>query len=265
MFVKGLVLAVTVVAVFAILGSPAASGTGGPDGANPIQTPLFSATYSGGFVPFGYNTRRPYEHIVGKSGLHSRPQRLSPKKVAPALIPILQGQLTADEITQLDRMAVAAGLDKPKIDFGFPNTADVPELVVVYRGQTHVIVSSGVGEEGLTGEQQAHRADVRSIVSWLDARKPGRRVKPRALVAAAIKIDSSALEQNPPKVVMWPKKGTSLAMIGSCKAIGGDFDSTAVKLIGSQNSATRYQQNGIVYQVYARIFIPGDPGCNPLA
>ena len=88
----------------------------------------------------------------------------------PMLVPVRVETLAAADLKKLDRLARAAGLAHAKTDFGIPNTADVPDLLVLYRGQATKIRSYGIGEEVLPKAQRARRAKVEALLTFLTAR-----------------------------------------------------------------------------------------------
>jgi hypothetical protein len=223
--------------------------------------PVFAATRGGGFVPFGYDKRALSDHIVNADGSHYTPGAVDLQFPGPALFPVTKGQLSKAQLADLDQRVIAARLDATKVDYGIPNVADAPSLAVFYRGNTKIIMSWGIGEEGLTPEQQQNRAAAQEVLSWLDV-QPTKVMAPTALVMTAQISDPNNVRTDVKiKIVDWPKSSTPLASIGECAVLTGKKGKVAAALLSKQNSLTQYRSKGKVYVVYAHTYVPGDRGC----
>ncbi len=229
----------------------------------PAVSTVLTVGRFGGFVPQGYDIRSLHEHVVRSDGQHFVPGPVPASYPGPALSPVLVDQFTKAQLTTLDRRAKAAGLDRKSPDWGMPNTADVPNLVINYRGRSHTIPSYGVGEESLTKQQRAARASVKALVDGLVVKGPGMQYKPTAvvLIAQGVQPGDNDPSAPAPAVVDWPKGVPVLGNGGSCQVITGEPGKAVATLMASQNGLTQYRSEGFVYRVFARISVPGDRGC----
>ncbi len=224
-------------------------------------SPVFAATRGGGFVPFGYDKRALSDHIVNADGSHYKPGPVDYQFPGPALFPLNKGKLSKAQLAELDQRVVAARMDATKVEYGIPNVADAPSLAVFYRGNTKIIMSWGIGEEGLTPEQQQNRAATQEVLLWLDM-QPTKVMVPTAVVMTAQLADPNNVRTDVKiKIVDWPKSSTPLASIGECAVLSGKQGKAAAALLTKQNSLTQYRSKGKVYVVYAHTYVPGDRGC----
>ncbi len=224
--------------------------------------PIFVATRGGGFVPFGFDQRALSDHIITADGRHYQPGVITLEYPGPALYPVFVSQLSKSELAAFDKRAKKAGLNRKSVDYGLPNTADVPALVTTYRGTQQIMLSWGVGEEGLSNAQRANRAAVKSVLAPLE-KLNGKQVVPTAIVltAQAATTDQLAVDGPVPTIIDWPVTAKPLASVGLCSVLSGSEGKAAALLLTKQNALTQYRSDGKVFNVFARISVPGDRGC----
>jgi hypothetical protein len=263
--IKHLAFAIGLTAL--VVSSPAALAATSKKPAKTTTTPatvtILTVGRFGGFVPQGYDQRSNEEHIVRSDGQHYSPGPVPSIYPGPALSPVLVDQLTKPQLAELDRRAKAAGLDRPSTDWGIPNTADVPNLVITYRGRVHSIPSFGVGEGSLSKQQRAARASVKTVLDLLVVSPKATLYKPTAVVLTAQGVQPGDNDPSAPAptVVDWPKGAPVLGNGGSCQLIGGESGKVVAALLSAQNELTQYRSENFTYRVFARISVPGDRGC----
>ncbi len=229
---------------------------------NPAKAAILTVGSSGGFVPQGYDFRNSARNMVLGDGSHFRPGAITMQYPGSALYPLQQGRFKRTELATIDRLAGAASLADRGFDWGIPNTADVPNLTVNYRGNKHSITSFGVGEESLTPRQRSARKAVASLLAYLD-KQPGTTVKPTALVMIASRADESATAHETLEARDWPTGAVPLASVGSCAVVTGPAGRAAAVFLAKQHELTSYRDRGVLYRVIARVHVPGDWGCGP--
>ncbi len=249
------VISVTVAVLFGQIRNPA-------QGTSTERATILSIGSSGGFVPVGFDFRNSARNIVNYDGSHYRPGPITMQYPGPALYPLLQNKFSKADLAKIDKLARAAGLHTKGFDWGVPNTADVPNLTVSYRGTKHSIASFGVGEESLTAKQRSARKAVSALLAFL-ASTPGKVVKPTAVVMISSKTHAApTTDSNVPVVTVdWPADSVPLASVTSCRQVTEKQGAVAAAFLAKQNELTRYRSGGVVYQVFARVYVPGDWGC----
>jgi hypothetical protein len=230
---------------------------------------VLSMRSDGGFAPMFTDFRTPPRHLITPSRVHYRPADMTTDSNS-LVSKVVSDQMSKPDLAKVDALATAAGLNQ-KVDWGLPNTADVPNLTITYRGRAQSIPSYGVGEESLTKKQQSARRRVASLLEFLDKRRGGKEVKPAALVAAALEaqdvpqsgkkaLRSSGSLANPAiRVQDWPSSAPSLSKIGDCSVI---TDPTTVVTLTTAPDTVRFRSDNKVWQVFARIKLPGDKSCS---
>ncbi len=241
----------------------AATSTGGDKGV------LLSMRSIAGFARPFTNIRALPLHVVTDDRTHYQPADIANSN---ALVDkAVSSQMTKKEFEMIDALAKSAGLDT-KVDWGVPDTPDVPLLSITYRGRTQDISSYGVGEKSLTKKQRAMRAKVAKLIAALDVQSSrSTEVKPSALAVAAVEANdvpkngqralTSQLTLAPPVITVqdWPASAPKLSSIGDCRVV---TEPAAVVLLSTSADTVRFRSDGKVWEVFARILLPGDPGCS---
>lgn len=225
-------------------------------GAGPASaTSILVVRSEGGFVPAYFDVRQPPRASLMSDGRLYRPGAMTMEYPGPALVPITVARLGRSERAAVDRLAHAAGLHRRDRDLGRPPTADVPDLVITYRGVTTRIASYGVGEELLPRAQRDARLAVARLLSRVDG-FGGAVVPPTAVVAAIREATSGdAGDGITPGVLTWqwrPLAETSCVVIA---------EPAAVDALSGARETTQYRSEGRLWRVFARPMVPGDAGC----
>jgi hypothetical protein len=225
---------------------------------------VYSATYRGGFTIPGTDFRTvPAQLIDTNRNLYS-PGAITMIYPGPALFPIIKTPVSKSRMQAFDRLAREAGLQRSRLDWGTPNTADVPDLVLTYRGKTHTIPSFGVGEESLTKAQQTNRQRVRKLMDSIGslASPSGSLYTPTSLVIAP---RLAVPEDTPPDLTVqrldWPDSIGTLDNTPSCAVLSGPNAAAALRVLQQANDLTQFRSNGKFYRVLVRPALPGDLGC----
>jgi hypothetical protein len=239
--------------------------------AGPPADVVLTMSSGGGFVPIFSDFRTPPLHVVTTGRVHYRPSNDTDSN--DLVSRVVSDQMSTNDLATLDSLAKSAGL-KQRIDWGLPNTADVPALTITYRGRTQSIPSYGVGEQSLTKKQQSARRKVAKLIDFLENRSRARSkvVQPTALVVATVEAQdvpsggkkaltgSVALPSPVITVQDWPSSAPALKTIGNCAVV---TDPAAVTALSTVPLTVRFRSDNKVWQVFARIKLPGDSGCTP--
>jgi hypothetical protein len=234
---------------------------------NPVQAgatvPILSATYQGGFVPIGADFRAGPSYLLVPDRTLYVPAPITLQYPGPSLRTFSTRKLSQKELARVDKAATAAGLKQRGTDFGVPNTADVPELVIGYRGQTHRILSFGVGEESLSTAQRARRTAVAKLLASLNGGTPASAIyRPQSLAVLVTGTGTPPTDTGVTiGVVDWPTEAGPLSVDPKCRVLSGPAAQAARQLLESTNELTRYRSNGETYELAVRVMLPLDRGC----
>jgi hypothetical protein len=222
---------------------------------------LLRVSYQGGFSRAGTDTRSIPTAVLTTDGRLFRPGVVAQQFPGPALNPVTVTQLSTGDLARVIVLADAAKLTK-LLNLGHPPTADVPELVVSYRGFTNAVASAGVGESSLSAAQQAERKTIRALVEFLTSRPGERLYAPESVWIGVIRYDQTNVDpngqQNPQP---WPAEAFDLREMGGCKVLAGSQAKAAIATLSKANDQTPFTSSGYTYNVIARPMLPGDPGC----
>jgi hypothetical protein len=229
--------------------------------------PVLIAQYRGGFTVEGADARSGPSFLIDANRRLYTPGAITLQYPGPAILPYSQTTLSAKQLATMEKLAKAAGLDKQRVDWGTPGTADVPELAIKYKGKLHVIYSFGVGEEGLKPTQRTARQRVKALLDAMSttAGFAGPLYRPTSLVITA---RETRPEDTPPDLqvqqVNWPTAVPPLSGFAQCGVLEGNDAAAALTLVQTTNELTQYKSNGKTYRVFVRAALPGDGGCNLL-
>ncbi len=224
---------------------------------------ILVASTSGGLVPVGFDIRSGPAYLVDSNVTFYAPGPAPAIYPGPALTPLFQRSVTKDEIASLDRAARAAGLNAVRRDWGFPQTADVPELAITYRGVTNTIPSFGVGEESLpVAVRQRRKAVSELLLSLNRGARPTTAVKADRIIlfARQATADEVSADGIQPNMIDWPSSVTGFPFDGGCVDLQGKAGKTVGTLLQSATQLTLFRSGKYTYQVFARIGVPGDSG-----
>ena len=223
-------------------------------------TMVLEVRAAGGFAPQFTDFRAVPTVLITSDRRSFTPAPVPAVFPGPMLQPVNVTTLSRAAVSRIDRLARAANLDKRGVDWGVPPTADVPELVVSYRGRVTRIASFGVGEERLTTRQRAARKKVADLLASLPSDAPSTAFAPTAVVVAARLSDPALISPDLPKpqTVDWPVDAEPITAPSGCVVVRAP---AAVKLLSSARANGLFRSAGKTWELYARPMLPGDPGC----
>lgn len=274
----------------ASLGAGSGGGTGGPatdpgtgeeqgddvDGSDLEGDGLLvRVSRGGGFVPMGWAFQNVADLTVYADGLAVRtgPTTL---EYPGHLLPNLQTHRLTDD--QLDAVVVAArdaGLLAEPADYGFPNITDVGSTIVTLEvgGATYVhdayaleivLGDDSPAQDGLTDDQRAAREVLGDFLAELGeivdgAEEAGPYVAERFAVMARPLADGEPTGDVAPAVLDWP---VAVPLAGAdCVLVEGDDAATLRPVLETARHGDRFVQDGVSHEVWVRVLLPGDPGC----
>lgn len=241
----------------------------------------------GGFVPWGYDARQVPSLSVyrdaepaGGRAIVTGPTTL--QYPGAALPNLLQVRLDDDVVAGLVDAAEEAGLLGPAPDYGRPNVADLPTTTVTLRvaGEEYVHEAYALDvappepvgddgalpgwDDGLTDDQRAARAALTGFLRQATEATSGsggaQPYEPTALAVLAMPAGEWTGEAElTPDVVPWPLS-VSLAE-GGCRVVAGDDAATLLATLASATELTRFEQDGVAYEVAARPLLPHESTC----
>lgn len=273
-------------------GAGAGSGGGVGDAAEVSgdgSTLVLQLHAAGGFVPWGYDFANVPEVSVyadGTAVVHG-PMTL---QYPGAALPNLQTlQLPDGVLDELVAAAAQAGLLAPPPEYGQPGVTDLPSthVTIAVGGETfeHVAYALGAGPgedgpdsegmfgggaSGLTEEQSAARQALGAFVRQVrDAVGAGgeEQYVPTAFGVLAMAQDPAAtadVEGLDGGVLPWPVGG-GLADAGECLLVDGEDAATLLATLAEANELTRFEQDGVTYDVFVRPLLPHESSCADLA
>lgn len=231
-------------------------------------SPVLQVEVAGGFVPVGWDFANVPQLTVysdGRAIVHGPQILIYP---GPAL-PNLQ-ESTAD-VDALVSAAQDAGLLADPPDYGQPMIADVPTTFVTLTvdGQTYAHAANALDIEvgsaadlGITDEQMAARATLAEFVATAQG-LVAPDSEPLAIEAfgffawPASETTDDGLE---PELLPWPLD-LPLADASDCTLVEGSDAATLRETLASANQTTRFEDDGVTYDVFFRPLLPHETGC----
>lgn len=229
----------------------------------------------GGFVPMGWAFSSVADLTVYDDGL-AVTQGPTTLEHPGRLLPNLQtSRLTPEDLDAVADAARDAGLLADAPSYGQPMITDVGSTLVTVRvdGVTYehdayaldmVLDPGSPGAEGLTDAELEARAalagfvdQVRSLVDGVEATGPYR---PGAFAVMARPVDDGEQGLEPaPSVHEWP---LDVPLAGAdCVVVDGADAETLLPVLEAARQNDRMTHDGATYEVWARVMLPGDPGC----
>jgi len=246
------------------------------------DAPLLQLDLSGGFVPIGYDFAVVPQLTIypdGRAITHGPQILIYP---GPALPNLQVVQLSDADVEALIDAARTAGLLGEAPDYGQPPIADAPTMFVtlVVNGQRydHAVESYGMteglegaddGGMGLSEDERAARVAMagfieraQELVGSAGGEEPYviEAFAFFALPAAESGDQEGELER---QVLPWPLD-LALADAAECTVASGADAQTLLETLADANTATQFEQDGAVYDVFFRPLLPHEDGCDGL-
>lgn len=229
-------------------------------------------SYSGGFVPFGYQFRQVPTLLVSGDGRAFMPG-VTPAIYPGPLLPAVNVR-TIDEVAVQTLLGLARteGLLATPPDYALPpgiGIADAPDTVVelhangtVYRHAANALGMSGTSTPARDALQRFVDS-VSGLESAVGAVHLGTEspFEPDAYRFVAVQVDPAGYTTEPlPTVVDWPSStGVVLADASECAEAS---DAAVGALFRGANELTFFRDGEVVYQLWAGPVLPGDDGCS---
>lgn len=246
-------------------------GAGRPGGGT---GPLFvSIEVGGGFVPVGHDFRTLPQAVVYADGTSFSPGAVATIYPGPPVLPVIQGQLSEDQLAEIVEAAGHAGLlGGEHLDAGDPSIADaaITTITIVVGGEEHVTSVYALGgtghpgdAPGITPEQQATRQAVQGFVDHVSSQvteaESGRyepdRYRVLPLEPQPIRAEVEANE------VRWPLEDVELEA-GSCTAVAGSQAEVLRSALDTASKITRWRtSSGRMFSLVVRVVLPHEPDC----
>lgn len=263
-------------AVDAGSGEPAAvRGQAGGGG-----SPLFvEIAYVGGFVPFGYDFRRPPAVVVYDDGAVFTVGAVPEIFPGPAVVPVSRGQVDTDALDDLLAAAAEAGMVDGEPDVG--EMGDIPvadaastRVTVVVDGDVRVVeayaldlagMGADVGQTGLTDAQVEARERVARFVetaSELALAADADYVPERYRVLATVPADAGAVDPGGPRPTeqAWPA-GVPEPGENTCTAVVGDAAVALGSALRDADELTVWRLGDRAFAAYVRPVLSHEPDC----
>ena len=191
----------------------------------------------------------------------------------PAVPPLVSGELTADQLVELEAAAREAGLDEPRDqqDFGSPSIADAPntDITVVLDGEpirtsVYALGLDTPSDPGIDEEQAAQRKAVSEFVDVAS------KLAVEGETGEPFVVDRYRLQAAPygagggddgvePNELAWP---ASVELVqGQCIAVTGDDAAALAEVLPDATALTRWMQDGKAWRLAIRPVLPHEPDC----
>lgn len=229
-------------------------------------------SYSGGFVPYGYDFRQVPTLLISGDGRAFVPGAVPAIYPGPLLPAVNVRSIDEEAVQTLLALARTEGLLAAPPDYALPpgiGIADAPNTVVVLHanGTEYVHSANALGMDGTStpARDALHRFVEKA--SSLDATVGAVHLGTEAPFEAAeyrfmaIEVDPSGYTTEPlPTVVDWPTAtGVVLADSAECARVS---DEVAGDLFRGANELTFFREGEIVYQLWVVQVLPGDLPCS---
>lgn len=272
------------------VGDPPADDDVAPGGIPAVAgAPLLQLSFSGGFVPMGWDFANVPSLTVYEDGRAIVPGPVIAIYPGPALPNLQVEQISDDDLAAIVAAAREAGLLAAPPDYGMPNVTDVPTtfVTVTVDGQTYEHAAYALGmvdgeggpgmggegwpaaDAGLTEDQAAARATLAEFIQTANelvgASGDGEPYPIEALAMFARPVDTNVEGAVAPEtqVVPWPLE-TALADAAECTVVEGDAAQALLAALASANQATLFEQDGVTYGAWFRPLLPHEDGCAAL-
>jgi len=228
-------------------------------------------TYSGGFVPFGYQFRQVPMLLVSGDGRAFLPAP-QPAIYPGALLPAVNVR-PIDEVAVQTLLSLARteGLLATPPDYSLPpgiGIADAPDTVVEVHANGTVYLHSA-NALGMDGTSTSARDALQRFVegaSSLDATVGAAHLGTESPFVAdeyrfvAMPVDPAGYTTEPlPTIVDWPTStGVVLADADQCATAS---DASVGELFRAANELTFFREGDVVYQLWVGPVLPGDAAC----
>jgi len=198
----------------------------------------------------------------------------------PLLLPVTARTLDPDGLAALFERVRASGLVDGAVDFGQPGIVDAPTTTLTVDGDgiTTTLAAAALGEAVddplLTPEQRDARARFAALVEALGDLEalagPGHLGPEEPYVPDALWLRTLPAHDVPegptppggepePTVVVWPVPTIDLAAFEQATRLEGAEAEAVRAVLVEADELTRFEQDGAVFQVLARVALPGDP------
>lgn len=228
-------------------------------------------SYSGGFVPFGYQFRQVPTLLVSGDGRAFLPAPQPAIYPGPLLPPVNVRSIDEEAVQVLLDLARAEGLLATPPDYALPagiGIADAPDTVVelhangtVYRHAANALGMSGTSTPARDALQRfVDRASSLEAAVGVAHLGTESAFEPDAYRFVAVQVDPAAYTTEPlPTVVDWPSStGVVLADASECAEA---TDAAVGVLFRGANELTFFREGEVVYQLWAGPVLPGDAAC----
>jgi hypothetical protein len=279
--VVALVAAVAVGA--AVLSLIATRATGSNESELQVAGPVASPPVTG--VPFEVSITSGGGLTLWGSYMRSIPIRVvdgvlytaSPAQTAtypgPALQPISQQRLTADEVTLLRTQLTEAGLLQTPIDFGLPTVTDNATTHIVIRDGDatyhHAIYALEFGDDasqmGVTKEQFASRTKARkllgeSVLNGTAATEPytGDRL---VIIAQRLADDDVDRQTSTPAQIPWPGPDVLTGSSVPCLELSTQDSTAVIAAMEKVPEDTIWTTSDAKWEVSGHVLTPGETPC----
>lgn len=226
----------------------------------------------GGFVPMGWDFRQVPTITVYGDGRAIVPGPTTLQYPGAALPNLLEVRLPDGAVGEILDAAAAAGLLGEAPDYGAPPVTDLPTTTVrisdgtaTYEHAAYAL-DAGVGEEvGLTPEQSAARTALIDVVAEATWRATSGGEEPYEASAVAFLAwpvgPDAAPSAYEPAVLPWPLADVALADAGQCASVDGADAQALLEVLRGANELTRFEQDGVTYELFVRPLLPHETGC----
>jgi hypothetical protein len=234
-----------------------------------------SLTSGGGLTVWGSALRSVPIRVVD-GVLYAGSPTQPPVGEGPALQPILQQPLTADELKDLRTQLLEAGLLGDPIDFGLPGVTDSSTTHIVIREGAktydHAIYALEFGDEaakiGITNEQFEQRKKVQKLLaeSILNATKVTAPYTGDRLVIMASRIAKEDLDRREPAPapVVWTGPAVLKGSYVQCLELSVEDSAAAISAMGSASANTVWSTPDGMWQVSGHVLTPNEHPCAPM-
>jgi hypothetical protein len=193
---------------------------------------------------------------------------------APALPNIQVAKIPPDTVATLWSLAETAGVGK-KLDFGQPNVADATTTRIKLRTQAGLVVTDvyalreSTSTDGLTADQQANRAALRTLLTAVEGKVGGKAGSPyQATAVAGLAREWSADPNVTEPEVAWPGPalpGQRLSNTATgCVVATGEQAQSILAAAAHANAATPWTSGGKRWLVQIRPLLPDETDCASL-
>ncbi|MEV4347028.1 hypothetical protein AB0J83_21440 [Actinoplanes sp. NPDC049596] len=249
--------------------APAASAPTSGEGANYLVARAESA---GGFVPADRTVGALPEVSVYADGRVITEGPVPAIYPGPALPNVLVKQITPEQVQELSRQGVEAGV-RSGVDFGRPNVADAPTTKVTVRtdqGTQSVAVEalreSQANDPMLTQPQRDARKKLAAYVTTLTGLAGETAYEPEELAVLARPYTAPGGADPKSPEIAWPGPALPGAYLNptfkiGCVTVSGAEMEKVLAAAGKATAMTPWTSGGSKYLITFRPLLPDESGC----